>query len=196
RGEDDRAALRHRPHPGGDGATERLPRAHAERRAVRPRRHGEAERVRRAVVTLAHPAHAGMLRALGLLDQAAAAHGWTLDYVLAAPDPLVAAVGLPVERVTYLGALRGWRRWPARARRSVSSSPGRARASSTPGWTSRGSSAKPRHPSRRRSPRTACRRSAWSATSTSGRIPPCSSRRWRTCVPRCPRFGRSLWAPF
>src|SRR5437879_278358 len=57
-----------------------------------------------------------MLRALGLLDQAAAAHGWTLDYVLAAPDPLVAAVGLPAERVTYLGALRGWRRWPARVR--------------------------------------------------------------------------------
>ena len=72
--------------------------------------------MRRAVVTLAHPAHAGMLRALGLLDQAAAAHGWTLDYVLAAPDPLVAAVGLPAERVTYLGALRGWRRWPARVR--------------------------------------------------------------------------------
>src|SRR5439155_832735 len=31
-------------------------------------------------------------------------------------DPQVAAVGLPAERVTYLGALRGWRRWPARVR--------------------------------------------------------------------------------
>ena len=72
--------------------------------------------MRRAVVTLAHPAHAGMLRALGLLEQAAAAHGWTLDYVLAAPDPLVAAVGLPAERTTYLSGLRRWRRWPARVR--------------------------------------------------------------------------------
>ena len=72
--------------------------------------------MRRAVVALAHPAHAGMLRALGLLENAAAAHGWTLDYVLAAPDPLVAAVGLPAERVAYLAGLRGWRGWPARLR--------------------------------------------------------------------------------
>ncbi|TMA41732.1 MAG: glycosyltransferase, partial [Deltaproteobacteria bacterium] len=72
--------------------------------------------MRRAVVTLAHPAHAGMLRALGLLEQAAAAHGWTLDYVLAAPDPLVAAAGLPAGRVAYLSGLRRSRRWPARLR--------------------------------------------------------------------------------
>jgi glycosyltransferase involved in cell wall biosynthesis len=66
--------------------------------------------VKRALVTLAHPNHAGMLRALAVLDKAAPAHGWRLDYVFAAPDPLVAAEGLPLERVSYLPALRRWRR--------------------------------------------------------------------------------------
>jgi len=70
--------------------------------------------MRRAVVTLAHPNHAGMLRALAVLEQAAPKHGWRLDYVLAAPDPLVATVGLPADRVTYLPALRRWRRAVAR----------------------------------------------------------------------------------
>src|SRR5439155_892424 len=73
--EDDRTALRDRPYSCGDGAAHRLPGAHAEWRALRPGRRGSREPVKRAVVTLAHPAHAGMLRALGLLEQAAPAHG-------------------------------------------------------------------------------------------------------------------------
>ena len=71
--------------------------------------------MRRAVVTLGHPDHAGMLRALRMLDDAAARHGWELRFVLAAPHPLVAEIGLPRERVAYLPALRHWRRWTARA---------------------------------------------------------------------------------
>jgi hypothetical protein len=70
--------------------------------------------VKRALVTLGHPEHAGMLRALKILDDAAPRHGWELRFVLAAPHPLVAEVGLPQERVAYLGALRRWRRWRTR----------------------------------------------------------------------------------
>jgi glycosyltransferase involved in cell wall biosynthesis len=71
--------------------------------------------MKRALVALAHPDHAGMLRALRILDDAAARHGWALRFVLAGPHPLVAAEGLPAARVAYLPALRGWRRWRARA---------------------------------------------------------------------------------
>jgi glycosyltransferase involved in cell wall biosynthesis len=70
--------------------------------------------MRRAVVTLGHPGHAGMLRALKLLDEAAPRHGWELRFVLARPDPLVTSEGLPRERITYLPALRRWRSWAAR----------------------------------------------------------------------------------
>jgi glycosyltransferase involved in cell wall biosynthesis len=70
--------------------------------------------MRRALVTLGHPDHAGMLRALKVLDVAAARHGWELRFALAAPDPLVAATGLPAARVAYLPALRRWRSWSAR----------------------------------------------------------------------------------
>jgi len=70
--------------------------------------------MKRAVVTLGHPDHAGMLRALKILDDAAPHHGWELHFVLARPDPLVAAEGLPAERITYLPAVRRWRSWSAR----------------------------------------------------------------------------------
>ncbi len=70
--------------------------------------------MKRALVALAHPDHAGMLRTLKVLDAAAEEHGWELSFVLPAPDPLVSAIGLPSERVSYLPALRGWRRWRAR----------------------------------------------------------------------------------
>ena len=50
--------------------------------------------MRRALVTLSHPDHAGMLRALKILVEAAPRNGWEMRIVLAAPDPLVAAVGL------------------------------------------------------------------------------------------------------
>jgi glycosyltransferase involved in cell wall biosynthesis len=70
--------------------------------------------MKRALVTLGHPDHAGMLRALKVLDDAAPRHGWELRFVLAAPDPLVAATGLAGARIRYLPALRRWRRWTAR----------------------------------------------------------------------------------
>ena len=70
--------------------------------------------MKRAVVTLGHPDHAGMLRALKVLDDAAPGHGWELRFVLAGPHAQVAAEGLPAERVSYLPALRRWRAWPAR----------------------------------------------------------------------------------
>jgi len=70
--------------------------------------------MKRALVTLGHPDHAGMLRALRVLDDAAPRHGWELRFVLAGPHPQVAEEGLAAERVTYLPALRRWRAWPAR----------------------------------------------------------------------------------
>jgi len=70
--------------------------------------------MKRALVTLGHPDHAGMLRALRVLDAAAPRYGWELRFVLAGPHPQVAAEGLPMARVTYLPALRRWRAWPAR----------------------------------------------------------------------------------
>jgi len=70
--------------------------------------------MKRALVTLGHPGHAGMLRALKVLDDAATRHGWSLCFALAGPHPLVAACELPPERITYLPALRRWRHWSTR----------------------------------------------------------------------------------
>ncbi len=70
--------------------------------------------MKRALVTLGHPGHAGMLRALKVLDDAAATHGWSLHFVLSDPHPLVAGSGLPAARITYLPAVRRWRRWSSR----------------------------------------------------------------------------------
>ena len=66
--------------------------------------------MRRALVTLAHPEHVGMLRALGVLEGAAARHGWELSYALAAPTALAAATGLPPARTAIVPGLRHWRR--------------------------------------------------------------------------------------
>jgi glycosyltransferase involved in cell wall biosynthesis len=55
-----------------------------------------------------------MLRALKILDDAAAAHGWELTYALSGRHPLVEVEGLPAARTHYLPALGGWRRWSAR----------------------------------------------------------------------------------
>src|SRR5262249_44803998 len=70
--------------------------------------------LRRGIVTLGHADHAGMLRSLQILDDAAAAHGWGLRFVLARPRPLVARGGLPAGPIVFRPALRGWRRVAAR----------------------------------------------------------------------------------
>jgi glycosyltransferase involved in cell wall biosynthesis len=66
--------------------------------------------MRHALVTLAHPQHAGMLRALRVLDDAAPAHGWELRYAFPAADPLLTAIGIPALRTTILPGLARWRR--------------------------------------------------------------------------------------
>ncbi|HSV08706.1 MAG TPA: glycosyltransferase family 4 protein [Candidatus Binatus sp.] len=70
--------------------------------------------MKRALVVLGQSQHAGMLRAVKLLADAGPRHGWELTFVLAAPNSVVEASGLPGERITYLPGLRGWRRWSAR----------------------------------------------------------------------------------
>jgi glycosyltransferase involved in cell wall biosynthesis len=79
--------------------------------------------VKRLVVTLAHPQHAGMLRALRVLDDAAARHGWTIGYVFPHATPLLAEIGIPSARTRLLPGLGAGRRGagrlllPLRARR-------------------------------------------------------------------------------
>jgi len=70
--------------------------------------------MKRAVVTLAHPRHAGMLRALRVLDDASARHGWQLDYAFPSREPLLAQLGIPADRTTIVPGLAGWRRWRGR----------------------------------------------------------------------------------
>lgn len=65
---------------------------------------------RRVVAALAHPNHAGMLRALKVLHDAAPARGWSMDYVMPSCPPLVAEVGLPPEAVRVIRGLADWRR--------------------------------------------------------------------------------------
>jgi glycosyltransferase involved in cell wall biosynthesis len=66
--------------------------------------------MRHALVTLAHPQHAGMLRALRVLDDAAPRHGWELRYAFPAADPLLTEIGIPALRTTILPGLARWRR--------------------------------------------------------------------------------------
>jgi glycosyltransferase involved in cell wall biosynthesis len=65
--------------------------------------------MKRALVTLGHPQHAGMVRSLEVLDQAAAAHDWRLEYAMPSAPPPVAGVSLPSERITVIPGLRHWR---------------------------------------------------------------------------------------
>jgi glycosyltransferase involved in cell wall biosynthesis len=72
--------------------------------------------MKRLVVTLAHPQHAGMLRALRVIADAAPAYGWELRYVVPAWNDLVASTGIPREHVTIVPGLGRWRRWTERLR--------------------------------------------------------------------------------
>ncbi len=66
--------------------------------------------MRTALVTLAHPQHAGMLRALRVLDDAAPRHGWTLRYAFPARHPLLDEIGIPADRTAIVPGLARWRR--------------------------------------------------------------------------------------
>jgi hypothetical protein len=65
--------------------------------------------MKRAVVTLGHPQHAGMLRALEILDRAAPEYGWQLEYALPSHPLAIAGGGLPPQRVHVLPGLAHWR---------------------------------------------------------------------------------------
>lgn len=66
--------------------------------------------MRTALVTLAHPQHAGMLRALRVLDDAAPRHGWTLRYAFPAHHPLLDEIGIPAAHTAIVPGLARWRR--------------------------------------------------------------------------------------
>lgn len=72
--------------------------------------------MRRVVAALAHPGHAGMLRALKILYDAAPSRGWSMDFVMPSCPALVAEVGLPPEAVRVVPGLADWRRWGNLAR--------------------------------------------------------------------------------
>jgi len=65
--------------------------------------------MKRAVVTLGHPQHAGMVRALEVIDGASASHGWTLHYAMPALPPAIAGSSLPRDRITVIPGLAHWR---------------------------------------------------------------------------------------
>jgi glycosyltransferase involved in cell wall biosynthesis len=67
-------------------------------------------------VTLAHPQHAGMLRALRVLADAAPRHGWELRYVVPRRHPLIESSGLSAAHVAVVPGLGRWRRGRERLR--------------------------------------------------------------------------------
>lgn len=70
--------------------------------------------MKRALVTLAHPQHAGMLRALRVLDDAAGRHGWELRFAFPTATDLLATEGIAPARTAIVPGLAGWRRWRGR----------------------------------------------------------------------------------
>jgi glycosyltransferase involved in cell wall biosynthesis len=65
--------------------------------------------MKRLLVTLSHPQHAGMLRALRILDDAAASHGWSMRYAFPGDHVLLDVTGMPRDRSTFLTGLGRWR---------------------------------------------------------------------------------------
>ena len=72
--------------------------------------------MKRLAVTLAHPQHAGMLRALRVIADAAPAHGWELRYAVPGWNDLITDSGIAREHVTIVPGLGRWRRWSERLR--------------------------------------------------------------------------------
>jgi len=67
--------------------------------------------MRRVLAVLGHPGHAGMLRALKVLHDAAPSRGWSMTYAMSACPPLVREVGLPESAVRVVPGIADWRRW-------------------------------------------------------------------------------------
>src|SRR6185369_9755205 len=108
---------RDRPHSTRRRCRRRPCAAHAERRTLRSgATRGRGAAVKRLMVTLAHPQHAGMLRALRILADAAPTYGWELRYAMPSWHALVATIGIPREQVSVVPGLGGWRRSVERLR--------------------------------------------------------------------------------
>lgn len=75
--------------------------------------------MKRLAVALAHPQHAGMLRALRVIADAAPAHGWELRYAVPVWNDLIADAGIPRAHVAIVPGLGRWRRWTERLRLPV-----------------------------------------------------------------------------
>lgn len=72
--------------------------------------------MKHAVAVLAHPDHAGMLRALGMLAEHGAAHGWSVELVVPERHRLLDELGWPRDGMTIVPAIGGWRRLDGRLR--------------------------------------------------------------------------------
>jgi glycosyltransferase involved in cell wall biosynthesis len=74
-----------------------------------------ARDLRRAVVLMAHPGHAGIMRGLGTLHAGARDFGWELCFVFPGADPQVTAAGLGGQ-ACYVTGLHRWRQLAGRLR--------------------------------------------------------------------------------
>jgi glycosyltransferase involved in cell wall biosynthesis len=72
--------------------------------------------MKHAVAVLAHPDHAGMLRALRMLAEHGPARGWTVELVVPAPHPLLDTLGLPDRPAVVVPGIGRWRRLDGRLR--------------------------------------------------------------------------------
>ena len=72
--------------------------------------------MKRLAVTLAHPQHAGMLRALRVSADAAPRYGWELRYAVPEWHDLITSTGIPRGHVAIVPGLGRWRRWDERLR--------------------------------------------------------------------------------
>lgn len=72
--------------------------------------------MKHAVAVLAHPDHAGMLRALRMLAEHGPGNGWTVELVVPAPHPLLDELGLPGAPATIVPGIGSWRRLDGRLR--------------------------------------------------------------------------------
>lgn len=72
--------------------------------------------MKHAVAVLAHPDHAGMLRALTMLAEHGGTHGWSVELVVPERHPLLDELGWPQDATTIVPAIGSWRRFDGRLR--------------------------------------------------------------------------------